>query len=309
MTRNKINIDKNYNILSLDGGGIRGIMLLHQLVDLEKKLDRPLHETFDLISGTSTGAIVAVLLGLGHTAENILNIYLKHSYKIFKKHFFRFGIFRPRYDDTYFNNLILKFVSTKTLKDLLCDVIVPAYNATKKEKIIFKSKKAKVDLSYDYKLFDVIRSSVSAQTFFKPHKIGSSYFIDGGMVINNPTLISYIETLGYDIKYDCINILSYSTGIKEAIIDKYTISGGLLNWAQPTFDILLAEQSQMIDYEMKVMGLNYKNLNYIRCESYVLNSSGKICDVSKKNIENLKADGVLSTINNELLVEMFREYL
>lgn len=304
----KINIDKNYNILSLDGGGVRGIMLLNQLVDLEKKLNKPIYETFDLISGTSASAIICIFLAMGYTANEILEVYLKHSKKIFKKHVFRLGIFKSRYNDSFFNKLILKYVSDGRLKDLLCDVIIPTFNSTKKETVIFKSKNAKKDLSYDYKLFDVIRSCISAQTFFKPHKIGSSYFIDGGLIINNPSLIAYVETLGYTAKYKCVNVLSYSTGIKDAIINKYKIYG-ILNWAKPTLDILLAEQSQITDYHMKEMGLNFDHLNYIRCESYILNSSGKIDDTREKNMENLISDSVLSTINNKLLVEKYMKYL
>lgn len=309
MKKNKLRLENDYNILSLDGGGIRGIMLLCQLVDLEKKLDKPIHETFDLISGTSTGAIVAVLLAMGYTASDILSFYLTNAKKIFKKRFLWFGIFRPKYSDKFFNSIIKKYVGDKYLSDLSCDVIITAYNVTKKRKLIFKSKNAKVDASYNYKLFDVIRSSASAQTFFKPHKIGSSYFIDGGMVINNPTLISYIEAIGYKVRFNNINVLSYSTGIKSTIINKSTLRGGIINWAKPTVDILLAEQSQITDYHMKELGINNEHLNYIRCESYISNSSGKIDDVSRKNLNNLIRDGKVSAISNRLLVEKFISFI
>jgi len=308
--KNIININSDYNILTLDGGGIRGIMLLHQLVDLEKQLKKPANKIFDLISGTSTGAIIAVLLALGYSSKHILHMYLDNSNKIFNRQFFRFGIFRPKYNDDHFNKLIKKYVGNKMLSDLSCDVIIPSYNATKKTKLIFKSKKAKVNESYNYRLYDVIRSSASAQTLFKPHKIDDDYFIDGGVVINNPSLVSYIDVLGYEYKYNNINVLSYSTGIKEVIINNRTIVGGLLSWARPTIDILLAEQSQITDYHMKQLSFcDNINLNYVRCESYVTKSTGKIDDVRPENIKNMIDDGILSTINNKVLVKMFIKYI
>lgn len=296
---------KKYNILSLDGGGIRGVMLLQQLVELEKKMGCPLNEKFDLISGTSTGAIIAILLSIGNKSEDILEMYKKHSGGIFKKRFFRWGLFRPKYNDNYINKLLKEKTKGLMLSDLnKCDVIVTAYNATKREKILFKSKNAKEDKNNDYKLFDVARASSSAQTFFKPHKINKEYYIDGGMVINNPSLVSYIDALNLD-KTKNINVLSFSTGIVTGNVNDKVVKGGSLRWAQPTVNILLSEQALITDYHMKSLSNFYKNVSYVRCNSFIDKSSGEIDDASKENIINLIEDGKKSAINNRQLIDLF----
>lgn len=305
MKKKKLHIDKDYNILSLDGGGIRGIMLLQQLVDLEKTLGCPINSVFDLISATSTSAIIAILLAEGFSAQSILDLYLKNI-KILKSYSFLFNIFRSK--DKYFNKVLKECVGNKNLSDLKCDVIITTYNVTRKEKTIFKSRKAKKNVTYDYKLFDVMRAGSSINGIFKPHKIGSSYFIDGGLLINNPSMISYVEVLNYRVRYNCINVLSYSTGIRDAIID-ISLKRKTRKNKKPNNDILLAEQSQITDYHMKEMGLNFNSLNYIRCESYVSESSGKFNDITSINIKNLMRDSIISTINNKPLVEMFLEFI
>lgn len=290
---------KNYNILSLDGGGIRGLILLKQIIKLEKIIGKPLNQHFNLISGTSTGGIIAVLLSLGYSAEELLKIYTIHGEKIFNKQFLRFGFFRPKYNDKYFNKIIKDYVGDKMLKDIPNDLIVISYDADSKEKIIFKSRKAKVNDNYNYSLFDVIRSTASAPTFFKPHLVNKTnhHYVDGGLVINNPSMVSWVEALNYEDAPEKINIISFSTGTKKHSISKNILRGGILKWASPTVDILLAEQSRTTDYHMQNLYKREPGI-YVRCNSIIKDSSGKIDDTSKKNINNMLLDGEFSAESN-----------
>lgn len=290
---------KNYNILSLDGGGIRGLVLLKQIVKLEEIVGKPLNQHFNLISGTSTGGIIAVLLSLGYSAKELLNIYTVHGKKIFKKQFLRFGIFRPKYNDKYFNKIIKEYVGDKMLSDILNDLVIIGYDVDSREKIIFKSRKAKINVNKNYTLFDVIRSTASAPTFFKPHIINKTnhHYVDGGLVINNPALVSWVEALNYENSPEKINIISFSTGIKEKKISKNILRGGMLKWASPTVDILLAEQTRTTDYHMEKLYKRESGI-YVRCNSTIKYSSGKIDDTSKKNIDNMLLDGAFSAESN-----------
>ena len=293
---------ENYNILSLDGGGVKGLIVLEQLITLERELGTCIKNRFNLISGTSTGGIIAVLLALGLTPSELLKLYTIHSDSIFKKRFLRFGIFRPKYSDIFLNSVIKNYVGDKTLKDLDIDVIITGYNASTNQKIIFKSRNAKLDDTYNYSLFDVIRSSVSAPTYFKPHKIGDEYFIDGGMVINNPSMISWTESLKYCIGMN-INILSFSTGRIKINFSKI-INGGVLSWTKPTVAILLKEQSKTTDYHMNELFKREPGV-YVRCESIIDKSNGKIDDASNENIDNMIADGVKSSMVNYDKIKYF----
>lgn len=288
---------EHYNILSLDGGGIRGLILLKQLIVFEDLLGIKLHEHFDLISGTSTGGIIAAMLSLGHSANDILSLYTEHGSKIFHKQFLRFGIFRPKYSDKYFNKLLMSYVGDKRLKDINKNLLIVSYNATLKDKEIFIASKAKLNDIYDYSLFDVIRSTSSAPSFFKPHKINNNYFVDGGLVINNPSLVSWIESFKTEENYKNVNIISFSTGKTERPLTKKTARGGMLSWAKPSVDILLAELTETTDYQMEKLFVRESGI-YIRCNSMVQNSSGEIDDVRKENLNNMLIDGEISAKYN-----------
>lgn len=300
---------KTANVLEIDGGGIRGVAALVQLIEFERMLKKPLKEHFDLITGTSTGAIIAVLLSVGYSTEDILNLYTVHGEKIFQKSFFRRGWFRPRYDDKYFNSILLQYTKSLTLKDCKTEVLIPAYNITKKEGKLFKSKKAKEDESYNYTLFDVIRSSASAQSFFKPIVIDGDKFIDGGMYVNNPSMMALLQCLKEG--YEKVNIISFSTGEKKSLVGRKILEGGILSWAEPTIDILLAEGAQLTDYTLETIYPLISNLLgrrlgiYIRCKSLIVMSSGKIDDASEKNINGMIDDGETSAKMNRDLMRAF----
>lgn len=297
---------KTANILSIDGGGIKGILPLMQLIELEKMLKAPLSEHFDYISGTSTGGIIAVLLSIGYNADEILNLYVQYGDQIFQKEFLRFGIFRTKYDDNNFNNIIDEYVKNKHLTDCKTSILIPAYNASKNKLELFKHN---VNRKYEYwqedlPLFDVIRSTASAPSFFKPWIINSDKYIDGGLVVNNPSQMTMLEAMKDG--FDKINILSFSTGSIEKPITNKLSKSGMLGWAEPTVDILLSEMTQTTDYTLEHLfncspSFMGRRLGlYIRCNSLISKSSGKLDDVSKLNIRNMIDDGKESArINKE----------
>ena len=301
---------KNYNILGNDGGGIKGVMLLKQIQELERILGCKINEYFHLIGGTSTGGIAAIMLAIGYSCDEIIKIYTEHGDEIFHKEFLRYGWLRPKYDDINFNNLIKKYVGDKKLSDLKIDVIIPTYNATKQEMYFFKSRKAKLDPKHDFNLFDVVRSTSSAPTFFKPHLINGEIFrsltdeesyafmVDGGLGVNNPSMICYSDTKENFVDcedefsvYDKINLISFGTGEDKININKKVIRGGKLRWAGPTVDILMRECNRMTNISLKKLFKAEKGI-YVRCQSVIYKSNGDIDDASEKNINNMVLDGL-----------------
>lgn len=272
---------RKFDILTIDGGGIKGLRSLFIIKEIEERMGMKSNEIFDLISGTSTGGIIAAMLSIGYSAEEVIELYFTHGPNIFKKKFLRFGIFRPKYDDSYLNKVIKEYVGEKKLSDCLTNVIIPAYNIETRDKILFKSY-----VGYNYPLFDVVRATVSAQSYFKPHEIDGQRHIDGGNVINNPSLVSYVE---YKKRWagTPINMLSIGTGREEKRIKKRQGNGGLLTWAGPTVDILMIEQSQQTDYFMSKLEPD----NYMRIEPVSIAGDIKMDNASLENMLMLKADG------------------
>lgn len=282
------------NILSIDGGGIRGVATLQQLVELEKTLKTPLHSFFDYIAGTSTGSIVAGLLSIGMCPKDILQLYQDNGEKIFDKKFWRLGLTKSKYNDKELNRALKDYAQGKLLKDCITKLIIPAYNVSRRQLKIFKSYKD----GNNYSLFDVIRASSAAPTFFDPWKIGGELFVDGGLVANNPSMMATIEALKDG--HDTFHVISFSTGIREDALTEKETTKGILGMASPTVDILLAEQAQTTDYTMeRLFSLKALKGSYTRCETFLAHSSGKMDDASEENICKMIEDGAESAYINK----------
>ena len=289
---------KKINILTIDGGGSKGVIAIEQLIMFEKLLGhgQTLLSKFDMFSGTSTGGIIAVMLSIGYSANDIKELYLKHGNKIFDKGFLRFGIFKSKYNDSYFNKVLEDYLSNKTLKDCKNMCMIPSYNTTTMDTVIFKSMNHHKD---NFRLFDVVRSTTSAPTYFDSHSINSQSYIDGGLSINNPSMASFVEAL--KMGYEEINILSIDTGRMENPIDGKQLKKGIAGNAQSLFNIALNEQAQTVDYYMKNIYESIFNRrgSYVRVESRIFESSGEIDDFSEKNMKDMVYDGWQSFKLNE----------
>lgn len=199
--------DKNFKILSMDGGGLKGIMFLIFLSALEDKLGKPCHEIFDLVMGTSTGGITAALIASGMKAEHILRIYINRAKSIFKKRFL--WVINPltyikgsRYDRTFLDNLAEEYLNFP-MKDTKCQLIVTGVNMRDARSThFFKSYKEKYK---NVPVFASVMATYSAPTYFGYFKdkedllnTGNKQggiWADGGVGVQNCILLkSYIET-------------------------------------------------------------------------------------------------------------------
>jgi patatin-like phospholipase/acyl hydrolase len=129
--------EKSTRILSIDGGGIKGLVVLKQLEFFEHILKKPLYKYFDTITGTSTGGIIAVLLSLGYSVKSIREFYEIHGENIFDKRPLRFGLLRSKYSDKYFNDILKTHLKDYRLSDCKTNIVIPAYNITKNRLDIF----------------------------------------------------------------------------------------------------------------------------------------------------------------------------
>ncbi|WP_414619075.1 patatin-like phospholipase family protein [Calothrix sp. CCY 0018] len=171
-----------FRILSLDGGGVRGIVAAKMLANIEKRIDRPLNQYFDLIVGTSTGSIVAAAIATGRNSEDIVDFFQNKSSSIFPYQslfspqriplLLKYGISAPKYSD---NNLIqvLQGVFGETrLLDIGTSprLLIVSYDTIERNPIIFKSWRP--DKPYgNVPLWEVCVASASAPTYFPAHKL------------------------------------------------------------------------------------------------------------------------------------------
>ena len=258
---------KPFRILSIDGGGIRGVYPAHVLRCIEERLQIDLFDTFDMIAGTSTGSIIAVGVATGVPAADIVEMYKEHGSRIFrKKRFFWPGrklksmiqpMFDSVYDAQYLKDVLVEVFQDKRLGDIKKPLLLPSTDIGNGCVHVLKSGYSK-DLTRDNNVLvkDAILASCSAPTYFNPHKLDHYLLADGGLWANNPALAAVIDAqkrLG--IAQDDIQILSIGTGHSKTMYGTNALrKWGLVNgWKHKEFiSFILSLQSQS--------ALNYLNL-------------------------------------------------
>ncbi|MCP6761735.1 MAG: patatin-like phospholipase family protein [Fischerella sp. CENA71] len=170
-----------FRILSLDGGGIRGLVAAKILATIERQIQQPLNEYFDLISGTSTGAILAAAIATGSSSEKIVELYKQKSSLIFpyKSRFslkripllIKYGLSAPKYSDAGLIQVLKENFGEISLLDIFSPLLlIVSYDTISREPIIFKSWRP--DKGYgNVPLWEACVCSTSAPTYFPPHKL------------------------------------------------------------------------------------------------------------------------------------------
>ncbi|XP_055804652.1 patatin-like protein 2 isoform X1 [Solanum dulcamara] len=220
------NTGRLITILSIDGGGIRGIIPGVILAYLESQLqeldgeDARIADYFDLIAGTSTGGLVTAMLAAPnndkrplYVAKDITPFYLEHSPKIFPQISCCSGPFAglinltkmmngPKYDGKYLHTLIKRLLGGTRLHDTLTAVVIPTFDIKTLQPVIFSSYEAKSKPDLDAELADICISTSAAPTILPAHSFKNKdaqnnerefNLIDGGVAANNPTSIAIGE--------------------------------------------------------------------------------------------------------------------
>ncbi|WP_341528323.1 patatin-like phospholipase family protein [Nostoc sp. UHCC 0302] len=218
-----------YKILAIDGGGIRGIIPALVLAEIEKRTQKPIFSLFDLISGTSSGGILA--LGLTkprldleaidssptaqYSAEDLLQIYIEYGAEIFYEPFWEQvlgqleDIFaQPKYSSEGREEIIRQYFGDTPLENNLKEVFVTSYDIEQRIPIFFTNKLEKQQteskkfrkLCGGFTLTDAALATSATPTYFAPHRVASSHntngfytLVDGGIVANNPANLAILE--------------------------------------------------------------------------------------------------------------------
>jgi len=254
---------KPFRILSIDGGGIRGIYPAHVLRCIEERLQINLFDTFDMITGTSTGSIIAAGVATGVPAADIVAMYKEHGAGIFrKKRFLLPGksvqpMFDSVYDAQYLENMLTEVFQDKRLGDIKKPLLLPSTDIGNGCVYVLKSGYSK-EFTRDnaVQVKDAVLASCSAPTYFDPHRLNEYLLADGGLWANNPALAAVIDAqkrLG--VVQDDIQILTIGTGHSKTMYGtNASRKWGLINgWKHKEFiSFILSLQSQS--------ALNYLNL-------------------------------------------------
>lgn len=281
-------MNEKFKILSLDGGGVRGYLSIKILENTEKHLndkdgkDIPIGLRFDLIVGTSTGAIIAGLLALGKSAKDIRKLYENDIPVIFSKEMQRnklSSMVWPKYRSDALIQKAKSYFEDYTFEDVKTDLIVTSVDITTMTPRFHKSDFAdKNKARADEKLSNAIIASASAPVYFSvaTDLIHSTSLIDGGIVANNPSMVGIIDALTFerDSKrgtkkpegLEEILLLSIGTGAQTEIpYDlKPLMNSGGIDWlvqlplgryqqSSPLIDILMSSQAILVEFQAKTL--------------------------------------------------------
>lgn len=188
-----------FRILSIDGGGIKGVFPAAFLAELEKALPAPVASYFDLIAGTSTGGIIALGLGLGVRPLEITNFYEKFGPRIFAKPWWRGGFFEAKYDATELEDALRDVFREKTMGDSQVRLLIPSFNASNGEIHIYKTRHhARFLTDYKVSAVDVALATTAAPIYFRSHAgAGGALYVDGGVWANNPVGNAVVEAVSW----------------------------------------------------------------------------------------------------------------
>lgn len=255
-------MSKRFQILALDGGGIKGLFSAAFLAKLEEDLRIKVADHFDLIVGTSTGGIIALGLGLGLSPKDLVEFYFKKGTKIFQK--------TPIC--TTLRNLLFAKYSGKTIEGIFREencfgekllgeskkrLVIPSYNIDTNDVYVFKTAHHN-RFKRDHKVpaWKIARATSAAPTFFPIAKnIDSVRLIDGGIWANNPAMVGLFEAIAVlDIPMEEVCIFSVGTTeeLKQSprILGRF---GGWPFWASTVVELIMQAQSVSISAQLKLL--------------------------------------------------------
>jgi hypothetical protein len=236
-------------ILTIDGGGIKGVFPAAFLARLEEELGRPVADYFDLIAGTSTGGIIALGLGLGLTAQELLDLYKVHGARIFpRRRFLRLlRLVRAKYSYLPLREALVSVFGARRLGESKKPLLVPSLNLAAERVHIYKTSHHP-KLVHDYKMpvVEVALATVAAPTYFPIHLSPEGLpYIDGSLWARNPMALAIIEAIGVlDWPRHEIEVLSLGCTSEHLNVSwQKRISLGASYWGARIADVFMKAQS------------------------------------------------------------------
>jgi hypothetical protein len=245
-------VESRFQILALDGGGVRGIFATAVLAGLEADTGRSVVDLFDLVVGTSAGGIIALGLGAGLTAEDILTFFLSERAQIFPNRFGWRSIrrpFLPKYQARGLEAALRRIFGEVALGESRVPLVVPAYNLGENEPYLFKTPHH-VRLRRDHRvpMWAVAMATSAAPTFFPAFRLPTDQvrLVDGGIWANNPAMVGVTEAVSmFGKNLTQLRVLSIGTTSKLRPRRVQLDNAGLIRWARSpnVVDICLHGQS------------------------------------------------------------------
>lgn len=239
-----------FQVLALDGGGVRGIFTAALLAGLEEDMGRPVIDHFDLVVGTSTGGIVALGLGAGLTPREILDFYLSENRRIFANRLGWRRVRRPfvaKYRPRQLAAALRRTFGDKLLGESLVPLVIPSFNLGENAVYLFKTPHhERLKRDYRVPMWAVAMATSAAPTYFPTFRLPGDAvrLIDGGVWANNPAMVGVTEAVSmFGRTLDALRVLSLGTTSTVKLGRSRLNNAGLIGWGVNAADVFLDGQS------------------------------------------------------------------
>ena len=293
-------------VLSIDGGGVRGIIPARILQEIETRTNKPISKLFNIVSGTSTGGLLTLAItkpdGQGNpefSAEYLVRLYMERSKEIFAKPSIirkiktGFGLWGSKYDRAAYDEILLQIFKDNLLSQSLCPIFIPIYSLGNSKPFIASTYFAARNKENDFYLRDIAGAASAAPTYFDPKKFRSPNSttiyqgVDGGIYANNPELIGVTGVYLVHPSFEIGNIILLSLGTGDTVKNNQNSGNdGDIGWLKNK-DII----GNMMDAESAIaetaVTAMLKNSNHFRLQLHLPNELAAMDNSSDSNLNAL----------------------
>ncbi len=280
-------------VLSIDGGGVRGIIPLTILKHVEEITGRRIADMFDLIVGTSAGGIAALALAhpKQYSAKEVLDHYYTLSRRVFRadpwhKVTSLGGATGPRYHYSRLKDNLDKVYLNTLMAECATPTMVTAYNIHKRQTLFLKSwKDGWCGMS------EAGLATSAAPTYFRPLKLTRKLVaIDGGVCVNNPAMCAYAEARKLWPEEQDVRLLSIGTGQSTRRIPYDDAKDwGVVGWMGCLLNIIGDGESDAVNYQLEnILGKD----KYLRLQTQLDIANDDMDDASNANLQALNKEAL-----------------
>ena len=312
-------------VLSIDGGGIRGIIPAMVLAEIERRTGKSTSQLFDLVAGTSTGGILALGLakpgqggGSEYSAKKLIELYETEGGEIFyipvwHRIHSAGGVAEEKYPAKGIGEVARRYFGDVRLADALTEVLITAYEIEGRSPWFFKRRHARDPNRKEgdnFLMRDVARATSAAPTYFEPFLVeGGPHdgcaLIDGGVHSNNPAMCAYVEARKIHPEENDFLVVSLGTGELTRNMPYEEVKGwGLAQWAQPILNVVFDGVADTVDYQLRELLLSEgDDRRYYRFQTVLDIGKDDMDDASRTNIAALKTKAREIISKNEAALE------
>jgi predicted acylesterase/phospholipase RssA len=278
-------------VLSIDGGGIRGLIPALVLAEIERRTERRIAELVDMIAGTSTGGILACALGKPDPlpAAEVASLYVEEGPKIFDRSLLKQitslgGYLDERYESKGLVRALERYLGETPMSAATVPLLLTAYDTESRTIHLLRSEGEHSGAT----MVEAAHATSAAPTYFEPVRLGGATLIDGGVFAINPSLVAYAEVRG---KLDLLLSLGTGSHTRRLPYDKIK-DWGQLEWARPVIDVVFDGGQDAVDLQLRALLSD----RYARLQTQLEAASDDLDDASERNLDLLRqeADGLIA---------------